>query len=94
MAPPSWKDEALSRYSASGEVPRTKIGRLRGDDEEEEDGEIPTLGSGARHCLEVGSLLIPVGNPPDKDSLSPRLAGLGIERRCSHEGKSPSLSTT
>ena len=64
------------------------------DDEEEEDGEIPTLGSGAKHCLEMGSLLIPVGNPPGKDSLSPWLAGLRTEPRCSHEGKSPSLSTT
>lgn len=39
----------------------------------------PTLGLGPDTEPEVGCLLIPVGNPPGKDSLSPWLAGLGAE---------------
>lgn len=60
----------------------TKIGRLREEDGEEdeveEDGKLlPAPGSESRHRLEVGFLLISVGNPPGKDHLSPWLAGLG-----------------
>ena len=39
MAPPSSQDEALSRYSASGEVPRSELdeGRVLGTDPALED---------------------------------------------------------